>query len=464
MRLTDRLKESSYLWVMYTLIGSLLAGVIGMAIYLFVIGILTFYWMQNEILTALTQGYVKYIFISIAELVFIILVVKGLLTETGDTVLIDIIKHGGRTRGCEQLGSALVCVELSDIVVSTQANREIAVDSLSQLIGLNSAEHGYIKFNGGVNDICFVSDLVIDVSDKEKSNYLLEINRYRYSGKKLLGKQEFNVFRLRDLLEDSVGEDCSVVKKECDLEKNTYINRLYNAKVYDYPISFKSDMKDGLKSSKISLGIIAICCFLLIGIYGWYQNFSTMAFINNFESVGYVDGIEIWTDSELYEDYKPFITDSLWMLPDELREEFKSLGWQVAFAQNELYTYETVKNTVGLGEVSGCTLPFYKLIVIKVPNDTKEVSKLFLMETVIHEFGHFLSLKGSGLTEEWRDIYDADRINYLTDYARSGLSEGFACSYAYYKLYPDLLKSNTPKTYEFIERIETNYIKNHRVD
>lgn len=461
VRLTDRLKESSYLWVIYTLIGCLLAGVIGMAIYLFVIGILTFYWMNNEVLTALTQGYVKYIFIVISEIFFIYLVFKGLLTETGDTVLIDIIKQGGRAKDCELLGSASVCVSLSDIMVYLK-EKESAIDSINRLIGLNNAEHGYIVFkNEQIDDICFVSDLEINVMDDTKTEYCLEVNRYRYTGKRLLGRQEFNVFKLKDLVkeDENKGDSRDNLELLKDLGTNSYIKRLFNAKVYTYPLSFGSDMKDGLKKSKFSLIIIGLCLTLLIGIYGWYRNFSILAFMDNFESVGVVDGIEIWTDSDYYEEYKPFITDSIMLLPQELRTEFRKLGWQVAFAQNELYTYDTVKNTIGLGEVSGCTLPFYKLIVIKVPNDTKEVSKLFLMETVIHEFGHYLSLKGNGLNEEWRDIYDNDRVNYLTDYARSGLSEGFACSYSYYKLYADLLKSQTPKTYDYIKKIEENYIK-----
>ena len=497
MRLKERLKECSYLWVIYTIIGSLFAFIIAMALYLLTLGVFTYYIMNSQILNIISQNTVKYAYVAVAELVFIVLVIRGLYRETGDTVLIDIIKHGGSVAGCKLVDVASVLVDLKDITVCLN-DKECEISSLDELIKYNNLkQHGYIKFkNEKFEDICFLSDLKItasggsagelgkeepagaetegqepagvalegteepvEIEGKETHKYKLLLRNYEYSGYKLLSKQKFNTFEFVDAEEepDSVKETEEEGHKT-DFYTNKYINRLYNAKVFDYPMSFATDIKDGIKSSKVSLIIIAVCSVILFGIYGVYRNFSSAAFMNSFHQVANVDGLKVMTDVDNYEDYAVYIEDSLKLIPEKLRNQTIKEGWEIVFTKNDLSEYDILKNTVEPGATSGCTLPFYKLIVYKMPEDTKDTSNLFLMETIFHEFGHVLSLYTGSLNDEWRNIYNEDAPYYLNSYARSGVSEGFACCFATYLLNGELLEANTPKTYSYIDKIVKNYL------
>lgn len=453
MRIKERLKECSYLWVIYTIIGSLFAVIIALALYLLTMGIFTYYIMNSNILNIISQNSVKYGYIVVAELVFVFLVIRGLYRETGDTVLIDIIKSGGSMTGCTLVDTTSVLVGIKDITVYLK-DKVCNINSLNDLVEYNNTgKHGYIVLRNkdvGFEDICFLSDLKITAQENNTGEYVLKINNYAYSGYKLLSRQSFNTFELV--------EPVSNVEYNSDFYTNKYINRLYKANVYDYPISFATDIRDGIKSSKISLIIIGVCCVILFGIYGVYRNFSSASFLSTFEQEVVIDGLTIMTDADNYADYAVYIEDSIKILPDKLKREAIRDGWKIAFVKNDLSEYEILNNTVEPGATSGCTLPFYKLIVYKMPEDTEDTSKLFLMETIFHEFGHVFSLYTGSLNDEWRNIYNEDAPYYLTNYARSGVSEGFACCFASYLLNGELLKLNTPKTYDYIDRVVKNYL------
>jgi hypothetical protein len=449
MSIKSKIGECSYLWIVYNIVGIVFAFVIAMAVYLMSLMWSIFYNMDNNLVDTLSQPYIKYVFIMVAELLFMALVIKGLFSETGDTILIDIIKHGDRTKGVSLLGSVSVPIQLSDIKFYLK-DRVETVDSLDKLRVLNQMEHGYIKFNNeklSLNDICFVSDLAID-KNIDINNLVLRVKRYQYKGMKLLSKQTFNTFELVN------NSDGVVLSDSVTLSNNSYIARLCNANVYDYPVSLKSDISDGIYQSRVSIAVIFVCAVVLVGIYGWYRNYSSSSFISDFYEIEEVDGITIYTDSVTkYEKLDTFIKDSIVLLPEKLKEEFINDGWSLVFVKNDLADYSMLSSMVSSGETSGCTFPFYKLIVIQIPDSNVEANKVFLMQTIFHEFGHYFALKTDAVNDDWHDIFNEESIYYSSAYAKSSMSEGFASSYANYILYSDFMREKNPKTYDYIDNL-----------
>lgn len=453
MSMKQKIQECSYLWLIYTIAGFLFSYVIAMALYMMSLLWALFYKMDNDLLNVLSDPSVKLIFILIAELVFLVILIKGLCTESGDTILIDIIKHGGITKGSTLLGTNFVTLNLNDIDVYF-SDRVEHIDSLDKLRLLNKSEHGYIRFKNQkylLNDICFISDLKIN-DNLDVNNLVLKVNRYRYKGIKLLGAQEFNTFELLNNSNDIKIDD------KISLGRNDYINRLCNAKVYDYPVSIEKDIKQGLKDSKVSIAIIALCAVILFGIYGWYRNYSSSSFVADFIEVDVVDGIAVSTDSiEYYEDFRTYITDALILLPDKLKEQFIEDGWSLVFVEDDLSSYSMLSSMVTPGQTSGCTFPFYKLIVVKIPNTSAESNKAFLMQTIFHEFGHYFAMKTNALSEEWRYIFEEESATYTSSYAKSSVSEGFACCYADYLLYNEFFKRKSDASYTYIHNLMYKY-------
>jgi len=80
--------------------------------------------------------------------------------------------------------------------------------------------------------------------------------------------------------------------------------------------------------------------------------------------------------------------------------------------------------------------------------------------TAYHEMGHFLgSTTNSDATTEWKNIFNSEKgkfrnatdSDYNAKYAKSNCYEYFACAYASYVLNNSKLKSNCPKTYNYIK-------------
>lgn len=465
MKIGEKIKECSYLWIVYVVLGVLISFIIAMSVYMMLLLWAVFYDMNNSLVTFLSQSHIKASFIIVGELIFAFIVYRGLHKETGDTILIDIIKHGDTVKNSVLLDSNTLLIGLNNIKVHLKDRVEV-IDSLDKLIMLNQSEHGYIEFTDeshGLSDVCFTSDLKISAKkdSTESSNYVLKINRYRYSGYKLLGKQEFNLFELCDCEEPGDGNELGKSGGELvQLSDNHYIKRLLQNNVYDYPVSIEKDIKKGLNDSKLSFAIILFSLLVLFGINGWYRNYSSSAFMSDFYPIEVVDGMEVYTDADFnYLDYKTYIHDSLTLLPQKLKDDFVADGWKVVFVKNDLADYEMLSGMVSPGEVSGCTFPFYKLIVIKVPEKTRESDKLFLMQTIIHEYGHYLSLKTGALNKYWTEIFNKESKYYSSDYAKSSLSEGFACSYANYVLFNESFKELNPLSHDYIDTVLKVYFK-----
>lgn len=452
MNLKDRIKECSNIWVIYLIVGCIASALVGMAVYLLLLFWSIFYSMSSELTNILSIWYIKWLLIAVVESIFVLVVIKGLYKDTGDTVLIDVIKHGAKNKESKLINTYYVRVSLDDIEVSLKESKN-KVSSIFNLKNLNCNNYGYIHFKS-IDDVCFCSDLSINAS-KESPFYILKVEQYNYSGRRLLGSHNYNMFTLYDTEQI----DLSQVNTDSIVNKNCYIERLYKAKVYDYPLSFKEDMEKGIKDSRISLCIIVACFVIIFGIYGWYRNYSSSAFMSDFSEVDSINDMVIYSDNSMeYVKYHTYITDSLALIPEKLKNDFIDSGWSLIFVDKDLATYEMLSSMVSPGTTSGCTFPFYKLIVIELPPKESDLNQAYLMQTVIHEFGHFLALRMMAVNDTWNDIYNKERDNYATDYAKSNMSEAFACGYSSYILYKDMFSQKTPLSYNYIKDIERKYL------
>lgn len=410
--------------------------------------------MQSSTLVyTIGHSILKIVFIAIAELLFVFFVLKSILTDNGDTMLIEIIKNIENEKNSKLIHEYYYNLKIKDIDTLVDGGTVLKADKVGTIKEYNKLKRGYIKVNADCySDISFTGDVGFadDLSD-DATEVTLHVKQYQYKGFKVLGSHIINKF---------------VLENENNLEKeiehpttNTYIARLAKRKVFDYPISLASDLKDGLSKSKIFIVIITFALSIIIGIYGFYRGASTRDFLSNFEVVGTESGVTIQTDNkQKYEKYKVYVQDAIAMLPKELTEEFISDGWTLVFTDDDLASYPVISSAIDENTVSGCTFPFYKLTVIQLPETKNVATAQFFLETIVHEYGHYLALKTNALNEDWDAIYNAERKRYTNPYALTNASEGFACCFADYILSEESLKTLTENTYNYINKVIQEFI------
>lgn len=137
-------------------------------------------------------------------------------------------------------------------------------------------------------------------------------------------------------------------------------------------------------------------------------------------------------------------------LPEVLKDKYEAMGYEMVIVD------EISKSDYGV--VVGRIIHGPRTIMIK-----DEVGSA--KRTVFHEFGHLLDYRQLLLdyssTNEFKAIYQEEKENFKTiysdyDYAISTNKEYFATAFAEYMINPDRLKSNTPKTYDYIEKCLNN--------
>ena len=446
----DRLRESSYIFIIYFIVGSMLSVVLGLFAYLMILVWANFYIKNPALVYVITQSTLRLVIVAISETLFIWVVLKVILTDNGDTILIEVIKNIEKEKEAKLVGEYYYNIKISDISVHAEA--DLKVESIGMLKELNKMPRGYIKIDASnYKDICFTGDLVFSSAiPNDAEDLTLHVKQYSYRGLKLIGSHVINKFWIEELQDKP---------ETVNLITNTYIQRLFDRKVYDYPLSLASDLKEGLSKSKISLVIIAFSMSIIIGIYGFYRGASTREFLNNFEIVSTEKGISIQTDDRLtYNKYHIYVQDAIAMLPEPIVHEFIGDGWTLVFTDNDLASYPIISTAIDENTVSGCTFPFYKLIVIQLPDRNNIETSQYFFETIVHEFGHYIALKTNALSEEWDNIYTMEKLGYPNSYALTNPSEGFACCFANYILDENRLKEGSPKTYNYINNTIQNYI------
>lgn len=138
------------------------------------------------------------------------------------------------------------------------------------------------------------------------------------------------------------------------------------------------------------------------------------------------------------------------MVPKNVRDYLEASGWTITVsAQNITERYNKT------GDVLGITSYLNKKIMI----DNREVAK----SAVIHEVGHYIDFENDFVSEsdEFVSIYEAEKdafcaYRYTADHNTSEPREYFAESYYSCINDPDGMKTNCPKTYEFVMNVSNS--------
>lgn len=137
-------------------------------------------------------------------------------------------------------------------------------------------------------------------------------------------------------------------------------------------------------------------------------------------------------------------------LPEVLKDKYEAMGYEMAIV-------DEIGNS-DYGVVIGRITHGTRTIMIKDEAGSAR-------NTVFHEFGHLLDYRqlmtDYSSTNEFKAIYEEEKENFKTiyggyEYAISTNKEYFASAFAEYMMNPDRLKSNTPRTYNYIEKCLNN--------
>ena len=155
-------------------------------------------------------------------------------------------------------------------------------------------------------------------------------------------------------------------------------------------------------------------------------------------------------DENITIDYKKVFA-SIKFLPENLRNILINEGWNI---------YITDKNLAkeffagSYKKVAGVTIYDKKTIYIEARSSAIKTS-------LIHEVGHALdSTKGFiSNKRSFKVVYKNEQDTFIevgneeSDYGISSGSEYFAETFNQFVLYPEQQKTNTPKTYEYMENL-----------
>lgn len=143
-------------------------------------------------------------------------------------------------------------------------------------------------------------------------------------------------------------------------------------------------------------------------------------------------------------------------IPKEVRSEFWEKGWQVILTEKDI-SREYYNGPVS-GRIAGLALSNEKKIYIQ--NKRSDIRR-----AMIHEFGHFFDYDtdmSSGSTS-FKKIYENEKGSFkekwkTDNHSISNEQEYFAEAFAQILLYPDILKDNCPKTFNYINELIDTYI------
>ena len=161
------------------------------------------------------------------------------------------------------------------------------------------------------------------------------------------------------------------------------------------------------------------------------------------------DLIDIYLEDGASEKWANQAMEYLRLLPEKMLIELKEAGWLFIITPRNLeHIYDSkVPNTVGL--------TIYYKERIYVLNDSFSIKYC-----TIHEVGHAMDFLNNFVSydEEWLCIYDEEsETSGLSQYFTNSSTEYFAESFQSYVLCPEELKTNAPKTYDYMDAFYQNY-------
>ena len=140
-------------------------------------------------------------------------------------------------------------------------------------------------------------------------------------------------------------------------------------------------------------------------------------------------------------------------LPENIRNDIMEKDWCFVFSKTipeAVLPDATATNTNGnLGSLQGLTVSTAKTVFIRVSDDINLVR-----ETFVHEIGHIVGCDLNYLygRNEFLKIYKECSEAYDCDpYAKTNVSEFFANGFKDYILYPEFLKEQSSRMYDFYE-------------
>lgn len=179
---------------------------------------------------------------------------------------------------------------------------------------------------------------------------------------------------------------------------------------------------------------------------------------------------EIYSISEIdISNHTEIIQESLKKLPNNIRNMVND-EWTIVMSdkyvniggdtiREYLENLDVSQEEKDRYKVGGQALTQYKVIVIYTYKDLNEEE---FMTSVIHEIGHSVSYEYGNmdrekefitLFEKYKNVYVPNNSESIKEYASLNASEFFATVFADFILYPELLKTNQPDLYEYMEKI-----------
>lgn len=304
--------------------------------------------------------------------------------------------------------TVLICSNVITILffTSMKINHEKQITVMSNSSNLLQDEIGNIK-----NENSKLQNEIVKLtkeyeSSKQNNDYLIkEITDL---------KEEIEVLNSNNMLSDKIIKKYETMAKSSSisiLEKDTYINELNNR----------------------------------IAKLGGIDIFELPQRSNKY------DACTIWLEDGAHESYADIAITYIDKLPKSFIRTLMDEGWKfIITTRNIENTYQSkTKNTIGL--------TIYSKKRIYVQNNEG-----YIASAVIHELGHALDYLNNyiSFSDEWVTIFNEERKQSgYADYFINDSREYFAESVQQYYTYREMVRKNTPKSYEFLKNLMKEYVE-----
>ena len=304
--------------------------------------------------------------------------------------------------------TVLICSNVITILffTSMKINHEKQITVMSNSSNLLQDEIGNIK-----NENSKLQNEIVKLtkeyeSSKQNNDYLIkEITDL---------KEEIEVLNSNNMLSDKIIKKYETMAKSSSisiLEKDTYINELNNR----------------------------------IAKLGGIDIFELPQRSNEYDSC------TIWLEDGAHESYADIAITYIDKLPKSFIRTLMDEGWKfIITTRNIENTYQSkTKNTIGL--------TIYSKKRIYVQNNEG-----YIASAVIHELGHALDYLNNyiSFSDEWVTIFNEERKQSgYADYFINDSREYFAESVQQYYTYREMVRKNTPKSYEFLKNLMKEYVE-----
>lgn len=324
--------------------------------------------------------------------------------------------------------------EIKNICIMTSnGEKQVALKDIIDVTALEKAKSYFVKIN---NHVIVLRDLEIRDLDAK----YIRIRKHKYIKHPLILNKGLYGYTYQ-----ATSDSCEELNDMPIQEADLYLLNAYSHRETNLKDSFSDDLKDSIRMLKVAgLSVVAIA----VGVIA-YRGYTTNAYKVRVEANGIITTSSINNIKVIFDDREsielmPYVNNQLAQINRELLSKFNSAGWKIRITSDSMNDgiYFGLKDD---GTITGATSFQYKYIII--PNTIECIDA-----SVIHEMGHVLDNWKYTRTDEWRDIYNAEKDKYVREYARTNQFEGFACAYMEYVINRESFERRCPRTCEFIEK------------